>query len=245
MIMTVLRHLKYRDRHATERMDDPNCDLAKLHRTYTQFQLINRVVAGWQHTYRRQLRPVLRHDRTNTLLDIGAGGADVTRAIAQWARRDGFSMRITAADPDDRAYAWAKQHDPDGDIEFRQALSSELVAQGHTYDLVISNHLLHHLNDAELQGLLHDSAQLASTRAVHSDIRRSPAAYALFSVGTLPFFPGSYIREDGLISIRRSYTQPELRAAVPTQWEVLPQHPWRNLLIYTAAEADSRAPHQL
>jgi len=231
-----MRRLKYRDRHATERMDDPYCDLAKLHRTYAQFQIVNRVVAGWQHTYRHQLRPVLQHDRTNTLLDIGAGGADVTRAIARWAQRDGFALRVTAADPDDRAYSWAQQHDPDGAIEFRRALSSELVAQGHTYDLVISNHLLHHLSDDELDGLLHDSTQLARTRVVHSDIRRSQAAYTLFSVGTLPFFPGSYIREDGLISIRRSYTENELRAAAPTGWQVLPQRPWRNLLIYAPAK---------
>lgn len=231
-----MRRLQYRDRHATEQMDDPHCDLAKLHRTYAQFQIVNRIVAGWQHTYRRQLRPVLQHGRSNTLLDIGAGGADVTRAIARWAQRDGFALRITAADPDDRAYTWARQHDPDGAIEFRRALSSELVAQGHTYDLVISNHLLHHLSDDELPALLHDSTQLAKTRVVHSDIRRSQAAYRLFSVGTLPFFPGSYIREDGRISIRRSYTENELRAAVPAGWQVLPQRPWRNLLIYTTSK---------
>ena len=215
-------------------MDDPDCDLNKLHRTYAQFQIINRVVAGWQQTYRRHLRPVLRRDRPNTLLDIGAGGADVTRAIARWAHRDGFTLHITAADPDKRAHAWAVHHDVAGDIDFRQALSSELVAQGETFDLLISNHLLHHLTDEELQALLHDCQQLARTRAVHSDIRRSRAAYTLFSIGTWPFFPGSFIREDGLVSIRRSYTADELRTAAAPGWRVIPQRPWRNLLIYDA-----------
>lgn len=235
MSMPVLPRLAHRDRNATERMDDPDCDLVMLHRTYAQFQVVNRVVAGWQQTYRRYLLPVLHRGRPNSLLDIGAGGADVTRAIAQWAQRDGFDLDITAADPDDRAYAWATRHDRAGDIEFQRALSSDLVAQGRTFDIVISNHLLHHLQDDELQGLLRDSEQLARTRVVHSDIRRSRAAYLLFSVGTWPFFPGSFIREDGLISIRRSYTEAELATVAPTGWRVAAQQPWRNLLVFNAA----------
>lgn len=232
MTMPELPSLKHRDRQATEQMDDPNCDLGMLHRTYAQFHIVNRVVAGWQRTYRHYLRPVLRSTHPNTLLDIGAGGADVTRAIATWAKRDGFDLRITAADPDERAYRWATRHAPSDGIEFERALSSDLVAQDRVFDVVISNHLLHHLHDDELQGLLHDSEQLARTRVVHSDIRRSRAAYMLFSVGTWPFFPGSFIREDGLISIRRSYTAAELAAVAPVGRRVESQRPWRNLLVH-------------
>lgn len=234
MTLPGLAHLKHRDRHATERMDDPDCDLDKLHRTYAQFRMINRIVAGWQQTYRDHLRPALKRNHTNTLLDIGAGGADVTQAIIRWARRDGFILHVTAADPDARAYHWAVDHDPAGALNYQRSLSSELVGQGQRFDLVISNHLIHHLNDEELQGLLYDSEQLARIRAVHSDIRRSQTAYALFSFGTWPFFPGSYIREDGLISIRRSYTEDELRNVAAPGWRVVTQRPWRNLLMFDA-----------
>lgn len=236
MKRSVVPRLQDRDTTATERMDDPNCDLTKLHRTYAQFQLVNRVVAGWQLTYRNSLRPVLRRDRVNTLLDIGAGGADVTRAIAGWAQRDGFRLHITAADPDERAYAWATRHDLRRDMTYRQALSSDLVEQGETFDVVMSNHLLHHLDAAALQGLLHDSERLTRIRAVHSDIRRSRLAYAFFSVGTWPFFPGSFIREDGLTSIRRSYTERELRTVARPGWRVHPQQPWRNILRFDATD---------
>ena len=62
------------------------------------------------------------------------------------------------------------------------------------FDVVISNHLLHHLTPAQFQGLLADSGALAMAAVIHSDIARSPVAYALFAAGTLPFFPGSFIR---------------------------------------------------
>lgn len=44
--------------------------------------------------------PVLRRDRVTTVLDIGSGGGDLPRALARWADRDGYRVRITAVDPD-------------------------------------------------------------------------------------------------------------------------------------------------
>ena len=224
--------LAQRDRGITERMDAPDCDLQALQRTYAQFRVVNALVAGWQLTYRHQVRPALRRDRLNTLLDIGSGGGDVPRALARWAHRDGYRLQVTAVDPDPRAHAWSVRQPPVPGVSFRRALSSDLVAEGCSFDVVTSNHLLHHLDDAQFQTLLADSQRLARGSAVHSDIARSGWAYLLFSAGTRPFFPGSFIREDGLVSIRRSYTAAELRDVVPPGWEVQQQPPWRNLVVH-------------
>lgn len=229
----ILPDLARRDLRATERMDDPECDTRTLERTYAQFRVVNAVVAGWRATYRRHLRPVLRRDRPTTALDIGCGGGDVSRSLLRWARRDGFDLRITGIDPDPRAHAWARRQPPTPGLTFRRALSSDLVEQGERFDVVFSNHLLHHLGDRQFEDLLRDCEQLATARAIHSDIARSPVAYALFSVATWPLFPGSFIREDGLVSIRRSYTPSELRAQLPPAWQVTAQPPWRTLTIHS------------
>lgn len=231
----ILPDLTRRDLRATERMDDPECDVPALERTYAQFRVINAVVAGWRAAYRHHLRPVLRRDRPTTALDVGCGGGDISRSLLRWARRDGFDLRITGIDPDPRAHAWARRQPPTPGLRFRRALSSELVERGEHFDLVFSNHLLHHLDEHQFAELLADSEQLATARVIHSDIARSPVAYALFSVGTWPLFPGSFIREDGLVSIRRSYTPAELRAQVPPAWQVTAPPPWRTLLTYDPA----------
>jgi 2-polyprenyl-3-methyl-5-hydroxy-6-metoxy-1,4-benzoquinol methylase len=220
---------------AHEIMDDPACDLRALERTYHHFDLVNRVVAGWRSVYRSLLRPALSTGRENTLLDIGSGGGDVPRLIARWAARDGFRLAITAIDPDPRAQAYASVQRPVPGLTFRAALSGELVAEGRRFDLVVSNHVLHHLGAAELAALLTDSERLAGTLAVHSDIERSAIAYAAFSVGTWPFFRDSFIRADGLTSIRRSFTRAELRAVAPAGWVVENRFPFRNLLVHRAA----------
>lgn len=224
--------LAERDPDAVEEMDRPDCDPRKLDRTYAQFGMVNAVVSGWRRTYTSLLRPAFSRDRTNTLLDVGSGGGDLPRALARWAERDGLRLDVTAIDPDQRAHAFATSHPGRPGLSFRRALSSQLVAEGAQFDAVVSNHVLHHLNPAEFNGLLDDTEQLARKVAVHSDIARHPLGYALFSAATLPL-PGSYIRQDGLTSIRRSYTPDELRDAVAgrSSWRVRTAIPFINLLV--------------
>lgn len=232
--------LRVRASDAVEIMDDPACDAVRLARTYANFRFVNAVVSGWRGKYRRDIRPALSKTEPRTLLDIGSGGGDVARALARWAARDGLRLNVTAIDPDARAHAYATSLPPLPGLTFRRALSSELVAEGARFDFVVSNHLLHHLGAAELGGLLSDSERLARGRVLHGDIERSRFAYLSFGLGTWPFFRRSFIRADGLTSIRRSFTAAELQAVLPAGWRVSREVPSRLILRW---EAPGAAPH--
>jgi 2-polyprenyl-3-methyl-5-hydroxy-6-metoxy-1,4-benzoquinol methylase len=234
--------LARRDPDAVEQMDRPDCDPARLDRTYAQFGIVNAAVSGLRRTYTTLLRPAFSADRVNTLLDVGSGGGDAARTLVRWAALDGLPLEVTAIDPDERAHAFATGLPALPGLTFRRALSSELVAEGAVFDAVISNHVLHHLDTEQLGDLLADTEELTRRIAVHSDILRHPLGYGLFSVATLPFL-GSFIREDGLTSIRRSHTPAELNNTVGNRagWDVRTARPFINLLVLDRRDAADEA----
>ncbi|WP_228479710.1 methyltransferase domain-containing protein [Microbacterium abyssi] len=225
---------------ARELMDDPDADLRMLQRTYERFPLVNAVVSRWRAVYRRDIRPRARRGPIR-LLDVGAGGGDVSRAIAGWARRDALSVAVTALDADARAIRWAQERG--GGVEYRRAYTGELVAAGERFDIVVSNHLLHHLTEEELPALLEDSVALAADDGLvlHRDIARSRFAYWGFAAGTLPFtrnlLADSFIRDDGLTSIRRAYAPGEIAEVVAPGWQVRQAFPARLELRWEAWDA--------
>ena len=220
-----------RETTALELMDDSHCDPGLLARTYAQFCVVNRLVSGWRRVYVRLLRPVLATSAHPTLLDVGFGGGDVPRSLARWARRDGIDLRVTAVDPDPgtAAYVGRSGTGRDEGVEFRRAGSGDLGAEGRRFDVVMSNHLLHHLEPGALQEVLADSERLARQLVLHNDLRRSALAYRAYALATRPLARSSFLHADGLLSIRRSYRPHEL-AAVRPGWKVRAAAPFRLLL---------------
>ncbi len=212
--------LARRDAELRELMDDPDCDPHRLRRTLERFDAVNRLVSCWGRVYRDRVRPVLTGlGRPARILDIGCGAGDVLARLAHRARREGFEVEATGIDPDPRALDVARGREGTG-VTFRQAYSRELVDAGERFDIVLSNHLLHHLDEAQLGGLLADSEALASALCLHSDIARSREAYLGFALGIAPLSTGTLLRVDGLRSIRRSYTPAELGERLPAGWHV-------------------------
>lgn len=212
--------LAARDEALREAMDDPACDPERLRRTLARFPVVNATVARWGRVYARLVRPARASAAGPVrILDIGCGGGDVLRRLVARARRDGIAAEGVGIDPDPRAVAFAREAGS-RHVEFRRAHSRDLVAAGERYDVVVSNHLLHHLAAGELGALLDDSAALATRLSAHSDIARGRLAAAAFSAASLPLAPGSFVRSDGLRSIRRSYTAAELAARLPAGWRV-------------------------
>lgn len=214
-------------------MDDPDADQRMLERTYLRFGAVNDVVSRPGLLYRRDIRPRRVRGRAMRILDVGSGGGDLCRLLARRLRRDGIAAEITALDPEARAIAWSREHDGGAGIRHRIGVSTDLVAAGDRFDVVLSNHMLHHLTADELEALLGDSRRLIEPGGLilHRDIARSRTAYIAFGVSTLPFagnlLAGSFIRDDGLTSIRRSYTVRELRRVVPPGWQVRAGFPSR------------------
>lgn len=215
-----------------EQMDDPGCDPKRLTATYHHFVLMNRLVAGWRRIYRRWLRPVVRSvGGPCRLLDVGCGGGDIPARLIRWAEADKLNLSIVGIDTDPRAIAHARTHHAHDRITYRVAGLDALDDGQPAFDVILSNHVLHHLSNADVPLFLAATSRMARQLVLHNDIHRSPAGYHLFRYSMPVLFRNAYTVEDGLISIRRSFTRAELASLAPAGWTIQRMAPWRVIAI--------------
>ena len=227
--------LKKRNEQLTELMDEPGCNKQLLFNTYDQFTSINKLLSGWQRIYKKFISPVLNDpNKTYSLLDIGCGGGDIIKHLLKLTQEDEIKVNFTGIDPDARAIQFSNKQEWPSNVTFIQTTSSELVEKNEVFDIVISNHLLHHLKSTQLINLCKDAEKLSEKRVIFNDIERSDVGYASFKLSASLIFRDSFIVPDGLTSIKRSFRKEELQGALPDDWKVHRQIPFRLLCIYNA-----------
>lgn len=225
--------LNKRELQKRELMDDPDCDFKTLINTYRQFSVINALISQWKFIYKYHILPYARdHNNSCSLLDIGFGGGDIPIKLHQWAIQDGIQMKIIAIETDKRAFDFAQKLDSPPSVTFNFSSSTNLVTQNQRFDFVISNHLLHHLTGNQFFDLLNEAKRLSTHGVLFNDIERTDIGYIIFSILSKLIFRSSFIRKDGLTSIKRSYTYPELKEKIPAGWTVERIFPYRLLLSY-------------
>lgn len=227
--------LAVRDEALIELMDDPGCDARRLRATLRRFGTVNRLVSGWGTVYRTTLAPYLASlGRSARVLDLGAGGGDLIARLAGLAARDGLDVAWTGVDPDPRAIEVAVEREVPATATFRCTDAAALADEGERFDVVLSNHVLHHLGP-DLAAFATESLELSRGLVLHGDIERSRLAYALYAVGITPLAPGTFLRTDGLRSIRRSFRRDELADALAPDtagvWRVEKPAPFRLLAV--------------
>ncbi|MFP6905691.1 MAG: methyltransferase domain-containing protein [Verrucomicrobiota bacterium] len=215
-----------------ERMDDPEADETLLFNTFAQFDRVNRMFANWSGVFKRHMLPIMRTTSGPfRVLDVGGGGGDIMRHLHQLARDQGVQLEGKIIDPDERAMRFHLRQGPASSV-YEPVYLQTIADRGETYDFILCNHLLHHLDDSELTSLCTLAAQVATHKVIFNDIQRSRLAYHLFKASVPLLFRDSFIVEDGGISIRRSFTARELRQALPANWRVETLAPFRLLAVY-------------
>ena len=203
-----MRHLAVRSRQ-DEQMDAPDLDPAVYAKVLHDLARVNR----WTFT----ARPVLAYlqravgdARRFRLLDVGFGDGDILRAIARWARKRGIQAELIGIDLNEKSVAAAREATPaDLAIDYR---AGDYLDQDGPFDFIISSQVTHHMTDAQLMTFLRHMEAEARMGWLICDLHRHGFAHWGFPLLARLLFVHRIVREDGQLSIARSFRPAEWRA---------------------------------
>lgn len=205
-------------------MDRPDSPEDQLHRTLNQFYLVNRIVSRYRSLLTGSVLQDMAKNRSRSyrLADLGAGGCDIARWLIRRCRERGLRLAICAVEHDPRVARHARAANAGySEIEVIEAD----VLDGESWkgaDYIFANHLLHHLSNEECIELIRQIDRSGPRQYLLDDLIRSIWAYYSFQFAASPFFRNSFVIQDGLASIRRGFTLPEVRALVRAATPIQP-----------------------
>jgi len=158
------------------------------------------------------LKEIAHHDlKFFSVLDVGAGSGELLRVAATWARETKRTAFLVGVELNDRsAKAILEESAVFSEITSVRANGLVLPFADQTFDYVIQSLTLHHFDDAGAVNLLKEMARVARRGIFVIDLHRNRMAYFFYTTIGRLFLHNRLIREDGALSILKSFTPEEL-----------------------------------
>lgn len=179
----------------------------EYHNCLYQLDRIGRLLGGDLATYWgfKQLK-----EAPKSILDVGCGGGLFTIRLAQRYPQ----AHVTGIDISQEAITFAKQqmhkaNSPLQNIEFYVPSQSKLNYPAHSFDVITSTLVCHHLQDEELIDFLKNAYRTAKKAVIINDLHRHPCALLSFKTIAPLLFRNRLILHDGPLSIQRAFKKQE------------------------------------
>jgi SAM-dependent methyltransferase len=185
-----------------EIMDDFSIRDERIDQALRELKTIN-ILLGGRGTTRKGFRLLTKNKSLSgrlTVLDAGAGGADVFG-------NDNEPYAVTALDKNPRACSFLHEHSQHtvvcGDavnIPFKEK----------SFDIVHVSLFLHHFREEEIVLLMQSFMRVARRGIIINDLRRSALALFGIKILTILFSRSGMVQHDAPLSVQRGFTRSEL-----------------------------------
>ena len=202
---------KYRSTE-TEIMDNFSMKGEMLGKTLDKIAAINKQLGGNKATISglHTLLAGKSKGSTVSIIDLGCGNGDMLRTVAEYGRRNNFSLKLTGIDANEYTVNYARELSvsyPEIGYIKMDVFSDEFSALN--CDIVLATLFLHHFNNDEIESLLRSLLNKISIGIVINDLHRSRIAYYLFRLISI-FIANPMVRNDGALSVLRGFKKDEL-----------------------------------
>jgi ubiquinone/menaquinone biosynthesis C-methylase UbiE len=158
------------------------------------------------------LAEIERRDlRKFSVLDVGAGSGELLQVIADWARKSDRKARLTGVELNARsAKAIGERAKEFPEVTAVRGDAFRLSFADNEFDYALCSLFTHHFKDADVVKILRELDRVSARGVFVIDLHRHPVAYFLYTTVGRLFLHNRLIREDGALSILRSFVPDEL-----------------------------------
>jgi SAM-dependent methyltransferase len=191
-----------------ELMDEP-CSYEEFRDCLADLEKVNRLSLGYRPTLRwlDGLVDYARTAETLKIVDVGCGGGDLLRQVADWAKRRGVSVALTGVDLNPHAERAARALTcPKMGIEWVTGDAFSL-APDEGFDVVLSSLFTHHLPSEEVVKFLGWMEGEARRGWFVNDLCREAVPYHAFGVIAKAAGWHRFVVHDGPVSFRRAFRE--------------------------------------
>lgn len=192
-----------------EQMDAADLDPAVYAEVVHGLARVNRFTFT-AHPVLAFLRRAIGSAKRFRLMDVGFGDGDILRAVARWSRRRGIEADLIGVDLNEKSLPAARAATPpDMKIDYR---TGDYLDQPGPFDFIICVQTTHHMTDEQLLTLIRTMEKETRMGWLICDLHRHGFAYWGFPILARLLMVHRIVREDGRLSIARSFRRNEWEA---------------------------------
>ncbi len=195
-----------------ERIDTGDYTQEEYERFLREIRLVNRFAGDNRALGKTLLRDIEKSDlRQFSVLDVGAGSGELLRAIARFSYRRDRRATLFGLELNSRsARAIVEESVNFPEIEAVRGDALNLPFADDAFDYAICSLFTHHFTDDDIVRILEQMSRVARRGIFIIDLHRHRAAYLLYQIFCAAFRISPLVREDGSLSILRSFQPGEL-----------------------------------
>jgi ubiquinone/menaquinone biosynthesis C-methylase UbiE len=195
-----------------ERIDTGDYTPEEYERFLREIRFINRFVGDVRALRKTLLREIeTKNLREFSVLDIGAGSGEILQTIAKFARKAGRKTNLCGLDLNEfSANSILRESEKFSEIKAIRGDAFSLPFADNTFDYVICSLFTHHFTNEAVVKILSEMKRTTRRGIFVIDLHRHKNAYAAYKIFCTVFRISPLVREDGLLSILRSFAPDEL-----------------------------------
>ena len=197
----------------SELLDAPHIQKELLFKNLQELDLINRALGGHAISLNGIKKLITDKNKIYHIVDLGCGSGDTMLYIVNWARKNGYKVKLTGVDKNLDTIHFMTNHCKDyPEIkgvanDYHNFLETDI-----TIDIIHCSLFCHHLRDTELIELFNYFKQYSKTGFVINDLHRHWVAYYGVYIITHLLNGSILSKNDGPISVLRAFKRKEIAA---------------------------------